>query len=63
MEFDIIKNPDPEFIKNFKKRLKNNSGYCPCAIVKTPDTKCPCKDFRENKECMCGLYVRIPRSE
>lgn len=30
----IVKNPDPEFCRNFKKRLKSNSGYCPCALEK-----------------------------
>lgn len=60
MDYKIIKNPDSEFLRNLKKRIKSNSGYCPCAIEKSPDTKCPCKDFRENQECMCGLYVRIP---
>ena len=27
------------------KLVKANDGYCPCAIEKTPDTKCMCKDF------------------
>ena len=28
--------------------------YCPCKLLKTPDTKCPCKDFREGRGCDCG---------
>ena len=39
--------------------VKNNDGYCPCAIVKNEDTKCMCKNFRELTEngiCHCGLY-------
>lgn len=41
--------------------LRDNEGYCPCAIAKTPDTKCICRDFRQQKEgpCHCGLYVKI----
>lgn len=62
----IVKNPDPEFCRNFKKRLKSNSGYCPCALEKTPDTKCRCKAFRgmvergEEGWCDCGMYYNQP---
>lgn len=40
--------------------IKANDGYCVCAVSKTPDTKCMCKDFREQKEglCHCGLYLK-----
>ena len=63
MKWTIIKNPDTEFQKKFKKRLKDNGGYCPCRPLKTPDTKCPCKEFRETDECICGLYIRCPTYE
>ena len=39
-----------------------NGGYCPCAIEKTPDTKCICKEFREQEEpgfCHCGRYEKV----
>lgn len=53
-------NPDKEFVKNFREKLKENDGYCPCRISKTPDTKCICKEFREQEEgeCHCGLYYK-----
>ena len=38
-----------------------NNGYCPCAVLRNPDTKCMCKDFREQATpglCHCGLYVK-----
>ena len=41
--------------------IKDNDGYCVCAIEKTPDTKCMCKEFREQEEsglCHCGLYKK-----
>ena len=60
MKAGFILNPDDEFVRNLKKRIKANSGYCPCAIVKNQDTKCPCKDFREEGECHCGLYIKNP---
>lgn len=42
--------------------VKDNGGYCPCAIIKNEDTKCMCKNFRELTEngiCHCGLYQKI----
>lgn len=47
-------NPDGAFVRNLKKRIKRNNGYCPCKLLKTPDTKCPCMDFREGRGCDCG---------
>lgn len=52
---------DKEHFENIKKALKDNMGYCPCSIVKNEDTKCMCKEFREQKEegfCHCGLYYK-----
>jgi hypothetical protein len=42
--------------------VKANDGYCPCAIQKTPDTKCICKEFREQESegpCHCGRYMKV----
>ena len=47
-------NPDGVFVRNLKKRIRGNNGYCPCKLLKTPDTKCPCRDFREGRGCNCG---------
>lgn len=46
--------------ENIRKAIKLNGGYCPCALVKTPDTKCICKDFLDQEEglCNCGLYIK-----
>lgn len=50
-----------ELVDDIRARLKANDGYCPCANKKTPETKCMCKAFMEQKEgeCHCGLYVKI----
>lgn len=47
-------------------QLKTNGGYCPCRLEKTDDTKCMCKEFREQIKddnfegfCHCGLYNKI----
>lgn len=56
-------NPDKEFVKEIKNKLKENGGYCPCRLTKSKDTKCMCKEFRDmiaNGEagmCHCGLYI------
>lgn len=38
-----------------------NDGYCPCAIERTEDTLCMCKEFREQTEgeCHCGRYKKV----
>lgn len=59
MALKTIVNPDEEFVRNLKKRIKDNGKHCPCQIEKNKDTKCPCKIFRETGECMCGLYITV----
>lgn len=59
----ISTNSNKNLVASIRKELKQNDGYCPCAVEKTPDTKCMCKQFRdmiergEVGECHCGLYV------
>lgn len=39
-----------------------NDGYCPCAIERNEDTKCICKEFREQESegpCHCGRYMKV----
>lgn len=57
----IITNPDKEYANDIKKQLKANNNYCPCKLEKNPDTKCMCKDFREQDAgmCHCGLYIKV----
>jgi len=58
----IIKNPNNEIYKSVTQAVKDNSGYCPCLIQKNENSKCMCKDFREQNykgECHCGRYVKI----
>lgn len=56
----IKQNPDKEYANEVRKKLKENGGYCPCRLEKTPDTKCMCKEFRESEKgmCHCGLYIK-----
>ena len=52
-------------VQEFRASVKANEGYCPCRLTKTPETKCMCKEFREqiadpNFEgyCHCKLYYK-----
>ena len=58
-------NEDKEIVKTVKEGLKRTGGYCPCKFQKTEDTKCMCKEFREQIKdpnfegyCYCLLYYK-----
>lgn len=55
-------NKDKQFVAEMRQAIKDNEGYCPCVITRSPDTKCMCKEFREMESgtCHCGLYTKIP---
>lgn len=51
-----------EINPDIRANVEANNGYCPCAIWNTPDTKCMCKDFREQEEpgeCYCGRFAKV----
>lgn len=56
-------NPDKELVRHIREQLKAEDGYCPCRLKHTPDTKCMCREFREQIDrgeegaCHCGLYI------
>ena len=57
----IKENPNKELVDEIKRQLALNGGYCPCMVHKNEDTKCMCKEFRENPEmteCHCGRFIR-----
>ena len=42
--------------------VEASGGYCPCAIWQNPDTKCMCRDFREQDKpgkCHCGRFEKV----
>ena len=58
-------NSDEEVVKTIKEGLKKTGGYCPCRFEKTEDTKCICKEFKEQIKdpnfegyCHCMLYYK-----
>jgi len=58
-------NDNKEVVEAIKEGLKRNGGYCPCRREKNQDTKCMCKEFRDQIEdpnyegyCHCMLYYK-----
>jgi hypothetical protein len=51
-----------EINPGIRENVAANNGYCPCAIWQNPDTKCMCKEFREQNEpglCHCGRFEKV----
>lgn len=51
-----------EIDPSIKAAVDANDGHCPCAIWHTEDTKCMCRDFREQTKpgpCGCGRFEKI----
>ena len=63
----VIKNPEwsEQQVRDFEQKIKDNDGYCPCAIMKTKDTKCMCLEFRDQIKakipglCHCQLHKLV----
>ena len=61
----ISYNPDEEIVKSVKEGLERTGGCCPCRVIRSEDTKCMCKEFREQIKdpefegfCHCLLYYK-----
>ena len=58
----VITNPDEDFAKEVRAKIKENNGHCACAVTFNEDNKCVCKEFKKQikdgiiGECHCGLY-------
>lgn len=65
----VYQNPDADYAADIKRQLKENNGYCPCAVEKSKDTKCKCLAFREQIKrgepgaCHCGLWIAEAEDE
>lgn len=58
-------NSDQEIVTTIKEGLKRTGGYCPCLLERSEDTKCMCKQFRDQIKdpdfegfCHCMLYYK-----
>ena len=59
-------NDNAEIVRTVKEGLKAKDGYCPCRLTRTEDTKCICREFREQMAdpdfegyCHCLLYYKF----
>lgn len=58
----VIPNPDSKKYAEMTVAVFENSGFCPCSFERTDDTKCPCKEFREQEEeglCHCERLLKV----
>lgn len=58
-------NEDREVVALIQEGLKRTGGYCPCRLERTEDTRCICREFREQMAdpdfegyCHCMLYYK-----
>ena len=65
MAAKIQLNPDAEMVKIVREVLEKRGGYCPCRREQSEDTKCICREFREQMAvpefegfCHCMLYYK-----
>ena len=62
---EVKLNPNKEIVDKIKEGLKKKNGHCPCRLEMTEDTKCMCKEFRDQIDdpefegyCHCMLYYK-----
>lgn len=58
-------NEDKAVVDRVKEGLRARNGHCPCVLQMSEDTKCMCKEFREQIAdpdfegyCHCMLYYK-----
>ena len=63
----VTLNPDKQIVQSVKEGLKRTGGYCPCRLERNEDTKCMCKEFREQiadpNFGHCMLYYKSREKE
>lgn len=62
MNLKMIKNPNEKIYNDVTEAVVENDNYCPCKTEKTPETKCPCKEFREQDTegyCHCERFIKV----
>ena len=58
-------NEDTGLVEKLRNAMAKNGGFCPCRILRTPENRCICKEFREQLAdpeftgfCHCKLYYK-----
>lgn len=55
-------NPNSMVFEEVSNAIKDNGGYCCCAMEKTDDTRCMCRNFQEQEHsgfCHCGRFFKV----
>lgn len=58
-----VLNPNDKIVNGIMKRCEANDGECPCSNPgeTREDRLCPCKLYREEDKCCCGLYLKVEK--
>ena len=58
-------NDNKEIVNEIREGLKHTGGYCPCRVERSDETKCICREFKEQIAdpdfegyCHCMLYYK-----
>ena len=58
-------NSNGKVVERLQEVMKNNGGYCPCRIQRTPENICICDEFKAQIAdpdfegyCHCQLYYK-----
>ena len=58
-------NDDKDLVAAVKEGLRRTGGFCPCKLERNEDTRCICREFREQIAdpeyegyCHCMLYYK-----
>ena len=61
----ITLNKDKQIVDVIKEGLEHTGGYCPCRTERTEETKCMCREFKEQIKdpefegfCHCMPYYK-----
>ena len=55
-------NPKDGAREHLLTALLQSGGFCPCQPQKDRDTMCPCRNYRQDGKCICGLFVKVPQT-
>lgn len=58
-------NEDAAYVAGIREGLRRKGGYCPCRLSASEETRCICKEFRQQMAdpefegyCHCRLYYK-----
>lgn len=55
-------NPNDKVVNSLLKMIERNEGNCPCNGNTSEDKHCPCSNYVNNNNCICGLYKPIGKA-